>query len=57
MGKTERETASVMRKLLAELDAGRLDAPGRAGRRLRNRIEGAIAALDPTTEKPSRERG
>lgn len=49
---TRSEAAAIMRRLLAEIDAGRLDAEGRAGRRLRNRIEGAIAALDP---KPSRE--
>jgi hypothetical protein len=47
MGKTEREAASLLRRLLAEVDAGRLTAEGRAGKRFRHRVEGAIAALDP----------
>lgn len=53
MSATQREAAATLRRLLAEVDAGRLEAPGRAGERLRHRIEGAVAALDP--DKPSRE--
>lgn len=47
MGKTERDAAAVMRRLLAEVDAQRLTLEGRAGKRLRHRMEGAISALDP----------
>lgn len=47
MGKTERDAAELMRRLLAEVDEGRLVAEGRAGKRLRHRLEGAVAALDP----------
>lgn len=40
------DAAATIRRLLEEVDAGRLDAPGRAGARLRHRLEGAAAALE-----------
>jgi hypothetical protein len=46
------ETAALLRRLLAEVSAGRLDAPGAAGPRLVRRMEGAAAALEVA---PSRE--
>lgn len=44
------ETAALLRRLLDEVEAGRLDAPGSAGARLLRRLEGAATAFEVASE-------
>ena len=44
---TERATAALLRSVLEEVDAGRIDADEPQAKRLLRRIEGAVSALDP----------
>ena len=43
----QREAAALMRRLLAEVEAGNLEANEPQAKRLLRRVEGAIAAFDP----------
>jgi hypothetical protein len=47
----DREAAVLLRRLLEEVDAGRLVASSAQGARLRRRIEGAATALDLSAKK------
>lgn len=40
------DAAATLRRILAGIDDGTLDAEGRAGGRLRHRMEGAVAAFE-----------
>jgi hypothetical protein len=50
------ETATLLRRLLAEVSEGRLEAPGAAGERLIRRMEGAAAALEVAPPRESARR-
>lgn len=46
--------AGILRELLAKVDSGELEAPGRRGAEVRRRVEGAILGLDIATRGPGR---
>lgn len=43
------EAAAMLREVLAKVDAGELDAPGRRGNAVIARIEGVLLGLDAAT--------
>lgn len=46
------DAARTLRRVLAEVDAGRLDEGGPRGAALRRRLEGAISALQALGRRP-----
>lgn len=50
----EEEAADLTQRLIAEVEAGRLTAPGPLGSRLVRRLEGAAAAWRATTDRKRR---
>lgn len=53
----ESEAAELLRRLLAEVDAGRLDADNPKGRGIVRQIEGAAVALEHVARGKTRRRG